>query len=431
MERFPSKSRHRLVLVCIAVCALATPAMALAADAAPTPHVHHRLKDLNELQGYVTQDREEIARETTPPSRTLRNDRLTFNSVLQNLAIALANVSEATAAIRAVDEGIQSFNQVNGQELQGNEHADLQAIDDAHAEDAVKAIAQAARSRQVVILNEAHHVAYDRMFAMHLARALRKEGFQYLACETFLTGDTHVMQAGYVSERTGIYSVEPMFAKFLRDAHQDGWKFVSYEPDAAAGPRESGMAKLLIQQILAKDPKARIFIYAGYHHAMKVPVSTADDDDSRLAAQWLRLTGIDPLTIDQTTLYAHDDDSRQALLYRHAVRKLTSSQPAVLVGANGKPVKLGYSQFAYDYEVVHPDDGIDPATRRPQWLSGEFTAFDIPRELLPTDHQRVIYAYAKGAPADAVPLDVILLKPGHRAPKMMLPPGDYTFEYED
>ena len=290
-------------------------------------------------------------------------------------------------------------------------------------------IALAARSRQIIILNEAHHVPYDRVFAMHLARALRKEGFEYLACETFLIDDDHVMQAGYVGEKTGVYSKEPMYAKFLLDAQKDGWKFVGYE--ASGLSRESGMAKNLISRILASNPKAKIFIYAGYHHAMKRPASTADDDDSWLAAQLLRLTGINPLTVNQTTLYAHVDTPRQVLYYKHALRRLVGHNPVVLIGAKEKPVQLGLNSFAYDFEVVHPDYRDDPSTGRPEWLSKDFVPLDIPRDMIPTKSVRVIYAFPKGAAEDAVPLDVVMLHPGQRVPKLMLPPGDYAYEIED
>jgi len=58
-------------------------------------------------------------------------------------------------------------------------------IEDAIAEDAIAAIVREAKNRQVVILNEAHHVPLHRAFAMKLARELRKIGYEYLACEAF------------------------------------------------------------------------------------------------------------------------------------------------------------------------------------------------------------------------------------------------------
>ena len=96
---------------------------------------------------------------------------------------------------------------------------------------------------------------------------------------------------------------------------------------------------------MARNPKAKIFIYAGYDHAKKWPASTADDDSSWLAAQLLRLTGINPLTVNQTTLYAHIESPRQALYYKHAAMKLAGRNPQVLMSPRGKPVQLGLNQF--------------------------------------------------------------------------------------
>lgn len=412
-----------------AALALAMSGINLAADShATSGHRNHRLRDVEKMEGEVREDTLAL-NHSSSSSSARRQEQLELHGSLESLAFALSNVEDEKGAIQAMNESLRLFEEANGIEVIGNENADLAAIDQSHAEDAVKAIALAARSRQIVILNEAHHVPFDRVLAMHLARALRKEGFEYLACETFTIDDTHVMKDGYVSEKTGVYSSEPTYAKFLLDAQEEGWKFVSYEPSGMS--RESGMAKNLIDRILKAHPKARIFIYAGYDHARKVPASTADDDDSMLAAQLRRLTGINPLTVNQTTLFAHYDTSQQLRYYQHAARKLVGRNPVVLIGANGMPVQLSLSRFAYDFEVVHPDYVDDPSTERSEWLSREFVPIDIPREMVPTRTQRLIYAYPKGAGADAVPLDVIMLGPGQRVPKFMLPPGDYEFEFED
>lgn len=73
--------------------------------------------------------------------------------------------------------------------------------------DAIAGIVEAARDRQIVILNEAHHVARHRAFALLLARELRTLGFEYLACETFSsTVDIAAMQPRkYPLRRDGAY----------------------------------------------------------------------------------------------------------------------------------------------------------------------------------------------------------------------------------
>jgi hypothetical protein len=348
---------------------------------------------------------------------------------LQGLATSRAKLGDTQGALAAFSQKGREEEKFYGTLSIGNESSDLAAIDGSHSEDAVDAIARAARSRQIVILNEAHHVPFDRVFAMHLARALRTQGFEYLACETFFIDDEHVLNKGYVVDKTGVYSREPTYAKFLMDARENGWKFVSYEP--LSGPRESGMAKNLVSRIFLSNPKAKVFIYAGYAHAKKLPVSHSDDDHSELAAQLLRRTGVEPLTINQTTLFAQYNTAQQARYYEHAVRKLKTRLPGVLMNARGNPIQLSIDGKAYDFEVVHPRYVDSPATRRPEWLSADFRPRDIPVDIVHTKTRRAVYAYLRDTAPDAVPLDVVVLDPGKPAPKLMLPAGDFVFEYED
>jgi hypothetical protein len=394
-------------------------------------HTNRYLRELVEAEKYVAAAEMELKSQGASDAQSREPEQWSVLGALQTLAAARANVGDAAGAIDAFDQKWRRQEKFFGRKLVGNERVDLATIDSSHSEDAVAAIVKAARSRQVVILNEAHHVPFDRVFAMHLARALRKEGFEYLACETFFIDDEHVLERGYVVEKTGVYSREPTFAKFLMDAKADGWKLTSYEPSGADKLRESGMAQNLIKRIFAANPKAKVFVYAGYSHAKKIPVSHSDDDDSRLAAQLLRLTGIDPLTVNQTTLCRQCGSAQQARCYEHASRKLTGRSPATLVDSEGKPIHLELDDLAYDLEVVHPAYIDDPATRRPEWLRRDFKPHDIPRNMLPTKGRRVVYAYARDTAPDAAPLDAVMLHPGMPAPKLMLPPGDFVFEYED
>lgn len=398
-------------------------------DTPPAYHINENLQDLAKVEKFVASTEVELNAKAASSPETVEAKRRNLLGALQALATTSAFAGDVDGAIAAFDRKSHLEEQFYGMKIVGDEHTDLARINGSHAEDAVEAIARAARDRQLVILNEAHHVPFDRVFAMHLARALRKEGFQYLACETFFIDDEHVLGKGYVAEKTGVYSREPMFVQFLMDAHKDGWKFVSYEPNVPGNLRESGMARNLVKRIFANDPKAKVFVYAGYSHAKKVPTAKKDDDESKLAAQLRRLTGIDPLTINQTTLYKHYDSEQQSRYYAEAVKKLKTRQPAVLMDAHGKPIKLGIDDLAYDFEVVHPTYERDAATGRYEWTNAlPAQPRAIPSELLPTKGRRLVYAYRAGSASDAAPYDVIPLRPGDPAPKFMLPAGDFVFE---
>lgn len=302
------------------------------------------------------------------------------------------------------------------------------------AEDALTAILREARGKQVVILNEAHHVPMHRAFAMLLARELRKIGFEYLACETFLGEDLSPLAKNYVNDRTGYYTAEPMYANFLRDAIKQNWKFISYEASLPlANQRESKQAKNLVDRIFKKNPKARVFIYVGYSHANEFPEAVSDNDESKMAAQLKRLTGIDPLTIDQTTLFQQYDTQRQFDLYQAALKKQPGNKAFVLMSGENTYLKLAIPEARVDMQVVHPVYRIDAKTGRPSWLSSMagFTPYPIPKELLPEKGQRAIYAYHLKDPLDAIPADVIVVEAGKPAPKLMLPKGEFRFAVED
>ena len=425
--------RHFSCFLSTLLCLVVQNAAAWSTSESPsTRHINENLQDLTKVEKLATSTEADLNAKTVSTPAAVEIKRRNLLGALQALASTRAFAGDTDGAIAAFDRKARLEEQFYGAKVVGDEHADLARIASSHAEDAVEAIARAARDRQLVILNEAHHVPFDRVFAMRLARALRKEGFQYLACETFFVDDEHVLGKGYVAEKTGVYSREPMFVQFLMDAQKDGWKFVSYEPNVPGHLRESGMARNLVRRILASDPKAKVFVYAGYSHAKKIPTSKEDDDKSKLAGQLRRLTGIDPLTINQTTLYKHYDSEQQSRYYVQAVKKLPGRQPAVLMDAQGKPIKLGIDDLAYDFEVVHPPYERDATTGRYEWANSlPAQPRDIPQELLPTKGRRLVYAYRSGSAADAAPYDVVLLSAGEPAPKLMLPAGDFVFESED
>lgn len=382
---------------------------------APSAHTT-RLKQLKEAETGLLEAQ----------SRTYPDDkakRAVLNSKYGALALMRSMVADGDGAVTA-------FNRMPDEDVPATK-SEFDSINHAIAEDAIAAIVREAKKTQVVVLNEAHHVPMHRAFAMKLARELKKAGYTYLACEAFSMYDDFPLQKQYVGEKAGILTKESTYANFLRDTMQDQWKFVSYEP--VDGPRESGMAKNLVQKIFRQDPKAKVFIYVGYSHAYEFPIAETDDDKSKMAAQLKRLTGINPLTVDQTAMYEHVDTKRQSNLYKAALAKMKQEKPFVLKSDSQHYLKLGINNKLVDMQVIYPAYSNSPATGRASWLTtlAGFTARDIPKELLPATGRRLIYAYHKQEPADGVPADVVIVEAGKAVPKLMLPPGEFRFAFED
>lgn len=316
----------------------------------------------------------------------------------------------------------------------------LAALADARAEDAIEAIVAQARTRRVVILNEAHPVPMHRAFAMRLAAALRRIGYAYLAAETFSGDDAGVPAPGEVTTATGFFTREPTFANFVNAALADGWKLVPYDVIKPPKPgqdwmesiraREQGGADNLVERIFKKDKDAKVFIYAGYSHAFKsVPGTTGDVD--WMAERLRRATGLDVLSVDQTEFFAHPDRAAEHPLYAGLLAAFPAEAPFVLRAPDGRYAVPGLAQGRVDMQVIYPRYAAHDG--RPDWLrtlAGR-SPRPIPAALLPKQGRRIIKALRVDAVKEAVPADVVIVEAGKPAPVLMLPPGEFRFVCEE
>lgn len=311
--------------------------------------------------------------------------------------------------------------------------AAAEAVRGATAHDAVAEIVARAKRTRIVILNEAHWSPRDRAFAWEVARALRPLGYRYLAAETFSPaqagmpdGAERLARDGFVRLNTGAYSKDPVFAGYLRQAVAIGYLPVAYEQrrdqygDGSGGmpAREAAQTANLMTAIFAHDPAAKVLIHVGHSHLAEAPLRPDDSTDEWMALRLKRATGVDPLTIDQTTLTDLAPAMRAA--YPLAVAKLRG-RPGVLF-RGGRPLVVGQYAGAVDLQVVHPARAYREG--RPTWLRAlGGRAVAIPPALLPVQGERLVQAFASDAPADAVPLDQVLVTAGRPVPKLLLPAG--------
>lgn len=392
------------------------------------------LSDVRKAELQVASARREVNDTVahTNTDRSLAKSKLM--SELSYLAMVQSMSGQGNAAIETFNEQRKLWIELRGEEVTGDLTKDLDAISISQSADAVETIAIAAKQRQIVILNELHHVSYHRAFALRLARRLRKEGFGFLAIETFRGDALEAMPLNYATRSTGVYSREPTFAQFLADAKADGWMFVGYEPDHNIGNREFGMAKNIIERVLDRSPNGRIFIYVGYSHARKIPIAIDDSSPAKMAAHLKRLTGIDPLTIDQTLLNDYYFGEAQSAMYQAVTQKALGKGPVVLIGTDGEATKFTGEQAGFDFHVVHPPYNTNSISRRPEWMSLEpkvFHPYPIPNDLIPTEGLRLVYAFPKNSGYDAVPLDMVLLSPDEPETSLMLISDQYELAHED
>jgi hypothetical protein len=307
----------------------------------------------------------------------------------------------------------------------------------AAAEEAVAAIAKVARATSIVILNEAHHSPRDRAFALQVAKALRPLGYDLLAAETFTNYAPTV--AALARERfprrdTGTYLKEPVFADFVRQALALGYEPLAYEQTGeqrkGGAPgipgREQAEAENLAALIKA-HPGRKLFVYVGFSHAAEAPIDRDGGAIEWMAARLKKMVGVDPLTIEQTSI-AEDSlwrGGREA--WAVVAPKLRRSS---ILRVDGRPLALGPYAGAVDLQVVHPRTRFTGG--RPEWLAGMGRKpAPIPAGLLPRSSRRLVQAFLAGEPEDAVPVDQVLVEAGRPLPKLMLPTGRIRYAVQD
>jgi hypothetical protein len=312
---------------------------------------------------------------------------------------------------------------------------------------AIAEIFALAKHTRIVILDEDHLVPRDRAFALEVARALRPLGYSLLAVEGLsrdkddavsLSKMQALQKDGFVRRGSGYYLNDPVFADYLRQAMALGYRLVAYESagfleeqdeEARFVRREEEQAENIVHRAIVPNPGAKILIYSGFHHAAKTELAQ-DTVKGRIymAARLKRLTGIEPLVIDQCEL-------GPAAMYRpdvdvNAIVSSKATHASMVLISGGKPLIVGLLAGAVDLQVVHPP--VQMQNGRPGWLVqlGR-SAADIPASLLPTSGVRLIQAFLSDEPEDAIPIDQVLVTAGELPPKLMLPNARVRYAYQD
>lgn len=293
-------------------------------------------------------------------------------------------------------------------------------------EDAADAIVKLAAGRQVVFINEAHHVPSHRAFTLALLPRLRALGFNYLAAEALFESESTLNARKYPVQATGFYTNEPTFGEMLRTALRLGFTLVPYDTGAPTqDARETGEARNLVERILAKDPQARVIVHAGYGHIEKSGLLIGAKP---MAVRFREMTGIDPLTIDQPSMTQAGDSLHDDPRYRFIVARDAPRTPIVLrKGDSLWSAKPG----AYDVSVIHPRAVYHEG--RPDWLwamEGR-RAYALPNNVCAPSRECVVAARIPTESADAVPIDKLVVRGGAGPRTLALPPGEYVVTVRD
>jgi len=293
---------------------------------------------------------------------TLYQDRLLATgdskAYYDNLSQALSFTGDYATAL-ALEQ--PAFDRIDDSTRQLAEKAANAAKEVSYADAKTYLLAHTGNSR-VVMINEAHNKPLHRAFTASLLQELYRQGFRYLAMEMLNPYPNASLKR--LNMLTGHYSCEPVAGELVRKALEIGYTLVPYEDTLAghsAKEREYQQAWNL-GQVLKKDSTAKILVHAGYGHIQK---SSVTDDWIPMAAYFKLITGITPLTIDQTLMTEGSTTAYGQWLY-HAWMRIKPSPSAVVPLLGNQPFDP-QEQNLFDITVIHPPTTY--VNGRPSWMN--------------------------------------------------------------
>lgn len=316
--------------------------------------------------------------------------------------------------------------------------------------DALAAIVRLARNRQIVIINESHHMSEHRLFSKRLALALREIGYTWLAAEAFHDFSTPIeamATRGFPVRSDGVYLNDPYFADFVRSALAVGYRPVRYEINTRVPPvdtpfrtcdamadlpphdpevmdaalerfleREKHQACNIYLRVFKDNPEAKLLVHVGHAHVWENIEYGSEGAPKGPMAAFLKLyTGLDPLTIDQThgsnaigawAWGGRPDEGYVPLdLALRAVFPI--EQPTVFRRDDGSWLVSPLFSGRVDMTLYHP--ALRVVEGRPSWLAADpdRRAVRVLPFLEPPGHPFVVEAvYPDEGPA-AIPVDQV------------------------
>ncbi len=292
-----------------------------------------------------------------------------------------------------------------------------------HAASALQAIPLLARSRRAIFLNEDHTAPMTRTLTVALLARLRAEGFNTFAAETlYQKGLPGLLRRGYATRGTGFYTEEPIYADMVRTALRLGYRVIAYEAPATAhiAAREADEAENLYRRGFVGNPDARLVVNAGFAHIQKHGIFLGGHS---MAEDFMRISGIDPLSVEQTMLTGHLRRSYDLPDWRAVIAALHPAQPIVFLGSGNRAWSLHPGD--YDVSVFFPRERI--LDGRPTWLGlwGLRYPVRVFGSTCKGQFPCLVEARHAGEDPRAIPADRIVFRCSREVRDLWLRPGRY------
>ncbi len=295
------------------------------------------------------------------------------------------------------------------------------------AYEAVDVILEEAANSSAVFINEAHHIPMHRAFTYSLLRGLYDQGYRYFGIEALSHEDTLLNERGYPIKSSGYLVQEPMMNELIREAIWLGFTVFPYENNHDSLHREEGQARNIYEQI-KDDPDAKVLVHAGYDHI-------SEDDKWEIAGSipmavhFKKLTGIDPLTIDQTRMYERSHSSFENGYYGMIGYPRT---PQLFLNEEGQVFVNPSDNKHYDIQVFHPRTRY--VEERPDWqmLGGHKQLVPLKKLRIKPGLPVLIKVYYEGEDLEtAIPTDILEVRDNEQPLFLLLDKGKYWMVIEN
>ncbi len=285
-------------------------------------------------------------------------------------------------------------------------------------------VLQQAKAAPLLIVNEAHHLGQHRMFTLSLLADLYAQGYRYLGLEALY--DSSINERKYAVRESGYYTQSPDFGNLIYEALQLGYQLFGYEagPKATAYEREQQQAENIVQ-FMQSHPEGKVLIHCGYAHAYEAAYQPWR---KAMAGRLKELTGLDPLTVDQTQLLERAKTDHTPWL----MRLNPKGRPVVLLDSAGQVFRGYVEPKQTDAVILHPPITYFIDGRPVWWMAGK-KSYEVDRQLLGEHRQVLVLAYRKGEELrQGIPADVAEWSSSSaKGPVLWLKPGTYVLELQD
>jgi hypothetical protein len=332
----------------------------------------------------------------------------------------------------AMDYLVKSYDSVSDK-IRTRVYRTAEELKDIQQVNARHYISFAAKNQRVVMINEAYSKPQHRAFTLTLLADLYRHGFRYLAMEMLDNFPNQVLSR--VNMHTGYYVGEPVAGELVRGALALGYTLVPYEDTLAAvhtpNQRDSVQAAN-IYAILQKDSTAKILVHASYAHISK---KRQADGHIPMALAFWQLSGINPLTIDQTDMTEESNFGYGRVIYQAYVRFFPVSEPSIALSiSKNTPVNVTDKDL-YDLTVIHPPSIYEDG--RPTWYNLDGTRQKTyikptaPTAFLVQAYYQNEIDDNEGKPWQLVPADQTYILGSRKAYMLYLKKGKYKVYFRD